>query len=63
MLNIVWVSVPEENSQVDCMLKARELNIKDDDVNYPNDVLHVYARNEHCNIRNEKMLNHIDSAL
>ena len=63
MLNIVRVSVTEENSQVDCMLKARELNIKDDDVNYPNDVLHVYTRKEHCNIRNEKMLNDIDGAL
>ena len=27
MLNIVQVSMPEENSQVDCILKARELNM------------------------------------
>ena len=63
MLNIVRVSVPEENGVVDCMLKARELSVEDDDVNYPNDVLHVYARNEHCNIRNEKMLNRLHGQL
>ena len=42
------------------MLKARELNINENDALYPNDVLHVYANNENCNIRNEKMLNGLD---
>ena len=63
MLNLVRVCKPEENSQVDFMLKARELNISDDDPSYPNNVLHVYARNEHCNVRNEKMLRLIDGSL
>ena len=63
MLNIVRVQKPDENSNVDCMLKARELNVEEDDLQYPNDVLHVYARNEHCNVRNEKMLSRIDSDL
>ena len=43
MLNLVRVSKPEKNSHVDCMLKARELNINEDDADYPDDVLHVYA--------------------
>ena len=63
MLNLVQVSKPENNSHVDRMLKARELNINEDDVDYPDDVLHVYAQNEHCNVRNEKMLNKMDGAL
>ena len=63
MLNIVRVTKPEKGSEVDCMLKARELNMEEDDPNYPDDVLHVYARNEHCSVRNEKMLNKIDGSL
>ena len=60
MLNVVRVSKPEENSDVDRMLKARELNVTENDPAYPNDVLHVYANNENCNIRNEKMLNRLN---
>ena len=60
MLNIVRVSTVQENSQVDRMLKGRELGIDENDPAYPNDVLHVYANNENCNIRNEKMLNRLD---
>ena len=63
MLNLVRVCKPEENSSVDLMLKARELKLKEDDLDYPNGVLHVYARNEHCNVRNEKMLNRLDAPL
>ena len=39
------------------MLKACELNISEDSENYPNHILHVYAQNAHCTVRNEKMLN------
>ena len=60
MLNIVRVSTVQENIQVDRMLKGRELGIDENDPAYPNDVLHVYANNENCNIRNEKMLNRLD---
>ena len=59
MLNSVRLGKPQENSEVDRMLKARELNIDEDDPNYPNEVLHVYALNVHCNVRNEKMLNRV----
>ena len=47
MLNVVRVGKPEENSEVDKMLKARELKVLEDDENYPFDVLHVYAQNLH----------------
>ena len=57
MLNIVRVSTVQENSQVDRMLKGRELSIDENDLAYQNDVLHVYANNENCNICTEKMLN------
>ena len=60
MLNIVRVSKPQENSEADRMLKARELTLSENDPLYPNDVLHVYANNENCNIRNEKMLNRLN---
>ena len=60
VLNIVRVSTVQENSQVDRMLKGRELSIDENDLAYPNDVLHVYANNENCNICNEKMLNRLD---
>ena len=63
MLNVVRVGKPEENSEVDKMLKARELSIKEDDKDYPFDVLHVYAKNLHCNEWNEKMLNHLNGTL
>ena len=57
MLNKVRTGKPEENSEVDKMLKACELNISEDSENYPNHILHVYAQNAHCTVRNEKMLN------
>ena len=63
MLNVVRVGKPEENSEVDKMLKARELSIKEDDKDYPFDVLHVYAKNLHCNEWNEKMLNRLNGTL
>ena len=63
MLNVVRVGKPEENSEVDKMLKARELKVQEDDENYPFDVLHVYAQNLHCGQWNEKMLNRLDGRL
>ena len=63
MLNVVRVGKPEENSEVDKMLKARELKVQEDDENYPFDVLHVYAQNLHCGQWNEKMLNCLDGTL
>ena len=63
MLNVVRVGKPEENSEVDKMLKARELKVQEDDENYPFDVLHVYAQNLHCGQWNEKMLNRLDGTL
>ena len=63
MLNLVRLGKPEENSEVDKMLKGRELNLDENDPNYPNEVLHVYALNVHCNVRNEKMLNHLNGQL
>ena len=63
MLNVVRVGKPEENSDVDKMLKARELNVNEDDENYPFDVLHVYARNLSCSQWNEKMLNRVNGGL
>ena len=47
MLNTIRVSKPEENSDADKMLKAREMQLSDSDPAYPNDVLHVYAQNAH----------------
>ena len=63
MLNVVRVGKPEENSKVDKMLKARELSIKEDDEDYPLDVLHVYAKNLHCKEWNEKMINRLNGML
>ena len=63
MLNLIRLGKPEENSEVDKMLKGRELNLDENDPNYPNEVLHVYALNVHCNVRNEKMLNHLEGQL
>ena len=63
MLNVVRVGKPEENSEVDKMLKARQLKVQEDDENYPFDVLHVYAQNLHCGQWNEKMLNCLDRRL
>ena len=63
MLNQVRVGTPEQNSEVDKMLKARELNISEEDDSYPNDVLHVYAENRSCRVRNRTMLNKIDGQL
>ena len=57
MLNEVRVGTPEENSVADRMLKDRELDVSEEDENYPNDVLHVYAQNYYCGVRNETMLN------
>ena len=53
-LNVVRVGKPDENSETDKMLKARELKVQEDDENYPFDVLHVYAQNLHCGQWNEK---------
>ena len=63
MLNLIRLGKPEENSEVDKMLKGRELKLDENDPNYPNGVLHVYALNVHCNVRNEKMLNHLNGQL
>ena len=63
MLNVVRVGKPEENSEVDKMLKARELKVQEHDDNYTFDVLHVYAQNLHCGQWNEKMLNRLDGRL
>ena len=63
MLNVVRVGKPEGNSEVDKMLKARELKVQEDDENYPFDVLHVYAQNLYCGQWNEKMLNRLDGTL
>ena len=63
MLNLIRLGKPEENSEVDKMLKGRELNLDENDPNYPNEVLHVYALNVHCNVRNEKMLNRLNGQL
>ena len=63
MLNVVRVGKPEENSEVDKMLKARELSVKEDEEDYPFDVLHVYAKNLHCGEWNEKMLNRLNGTL
>ena len=63
MLNVVRVGKPEENSEVDKMLKARILNIKEDEEDYPFDILHVYAKNLHCSEWNEKMLNHLNGRI
>ena len=63
MLNVVRVGKPEENSEVDKMLKARILNIKEDEEDYPFDILHVYAKNLHCSEWNEKMLNRLNGRL
>ena len=45
------------------MLKARILNIKEDEEDYPFDILHVYAKNLHCSEWNEKMLNRLNGRL
>ena len=63
MLNLIRLGKPEENSEVDKMLKGRELNLDENNPNYPNEVLHVYALNVHCNVRNEKMLNRLNGQL
>ena len=63
MLNTIRVSKPEENSDADKMLKAREMQLSDSDPVYPNDVLHVYAQNAHCSVHNEKMLRLLDGPL
>ena len=42
---------------------GKELNLDENDPNYPNEVLHVYALNVHCNFGNEKMLNHLNGQL
>ena len=63
MLNKIRVGGPEENSEVDRMLKSRELKMDEESSQYPHHALHVYAQNKGCTVRNEKMLNTLHGPL
>ena len=47
-LNNIHISVPEPGSKEDIMLQSCELQITQDDPNYPTNAMHVFAQNEHC---------------
>ena len=60
LLNSIRTKKPEENSDEDRKLKARELHLKEEDPGYPTFVLHVYAQNLCAKARNERILNKLD---
>ena len=47
-LNKICTTVPLAGSKEDIMLQNCELKMKPSDEIYPSDVVHVYARNAHC---------------
>lgn len=63
LLNKIRTATPALGSDEDNKLRDRELKIGEDDPMYPTYALHVYARNEHANARNERILSGLDSHL
>ena len=55
-LNKICTSVPEEDSEVDRMLKIHELKIGPGEDGYPMAARHVYYQSQYCNEWNERML-------
>ena len=55
-LNKICTTVPLESSEEDRMLQSHELKLHPNHENYPNDAMHVYAQNVHCDAWNENSL-------
>ena len=53
-LNKICTPVPLEGSEEDRMLQACKLKLNANNENYPQDAMHVYAQNVHCDAWNEK---------
>ena len=55
-LNKICTTVPLEGSEEDRMLQSHELKLHPNHENYPQDAMHVYAQNVHCDAWNENRL-------
>ena len=55
-LNKICTSVPLAGSEEDKMLQACELKLNPNNENYPQDAMHVYTQNAHCDEWNEYKL-------
>ena len=55
-LNKIHTTVPFTGSEEDKMLQACELKLSPNNENYPQDVMHVYVQNAHCDEWNEYKL-------
>ena len=55
-LNKICTTVPLEGSEEDRILQSCELKLHANHENYPQDVMHVYAQNVHCDAWNENRL-------
>ena len=55
-LNKMHTTVPLEGLEEDRMLQACEIKLNPNHENYPQDVIHVYAQNVHCDAWNEHRL-------
>ena len=49
-LNKIHTTVPLESSEEDRMLQSCELKLNSNHENYPQDAMHVYAQNVHCDL-------------
>ena len=56
-LNKIHTTVPLEGSEEDRMLQACELKLNPNNERYPDDAMHVYAQNAHCDEWNAYELN------
>ena len=55
-LNKICTTVPLEGSEEDGMLQGHELKLNPYHENYPQDTMHVYAQNVHCDAWNKHRL-------
>ena len=63
VLNAVRLGTPDMDSPEDLLLKSCEIEDNPDSECYPKDVLHVYATNLNCKIRNEQRLGQLEGKL
>ena len=59
-LNNICRLTPKENSAEDILLQNCELHVKENDIQYPCDAMHVYAWNKSCDEWNEQRLHMLD---
>ena len=52
-LKKIHTTIPLEGSEEDRMLQGHELKLNPNHENYPQDAMHLYAQNMHCDAWNE----------